>query len=97
MHGGELMTSRDFCYWLQGLFELGSPKAMDETQTALIRAHLAMVFKHEIDPSMGTSEHQDELREIHEQLDAVDAKIVDAKEELRREHRASDPNRRIMC
>jgi len=24
------MKSRDFCYWLQGLFELQNPKALDE-------------------------------------------------------------------
>ncbi len=45
------MTSRDFCYWLQGLLELQNPKALDEKQTDLIRAHLHMVFIHEIDPS----------------------------------------------
>ena len=46
------MTSRDFCYWLQGLFELGGPKALDEKQTDLVKRHLAMVFVHEIDPSI---------------------------------------------
>ncbi len=45
------MKSRDFCYWLQGLLELQNPKALDEKQTDLIRAHLHMVFIHEIDPS----------------------------------------------
>jgi len=62
------MTSRDFCYWLQGFFELGTDGsyALDEKQTASIRAHLALVFKHEIDPLAGPPEHQKALNEIHE-------------------------------
>lgn len=46
------MRSRDFVYWLQGMFELSDLKTLDERQTELVRRHLAMVFKHEIDPSM---------------------------------------------
>lgn len=59
------MTSRDFCYWLQGLFELQNPKSLDENQTDLVRRHLALVFKHEIDPSYGDRNHQRELEQIH--------------------------------
>lgn len=65
------MTSRDFCFWLQGLFELSETKALDEKQTALVRAHLAMVFKHEIDPSAGTPEHQAELQKLHDRVEEV--------------------------
>lgn len=45
------MKSVEFCYWLQGLFELGQPVSLDAEQTASVKAHLAMVFVHEIDPS----------------------------------------------
>ena len=47
------MTSRDFCYWLQGFFEIASVNVenLNETQVKQIRAHLALVFRHEIDPS----------------------------------------------
>lgn len=62
------MTSRDFAYWLQGLFELENPKTLNANQTALIKKHLAMVFKHEIDPSMGEEQHQNELNAIHNSL-----------------------------
>lgn len=58
------MKSRDFCYWLQGLFELQNPKALDEKQTSLIRAHLHMVFIHEIDPSFPHNQ-QSELTNAH--------------------------------
>ena len=49
------MTSRDFCYWLQGYFELtgeGSPEPMSADKIGMIKRHLALVFKHEIDPSI---------------------------------------------
>lgn len=60
------MTSRDFCYWLQGAFEITKAKALSEDQVAVIQAHLNLVFKHEIDPSMGDKKLQDELNKIHE-------------------------------
>lgn len=65
------MTSRDFCYWLQGFFEISGDPRLDVaeplniTQVAMIRKHLALVFKHEIDPSMGPPSHQAELNQIH--------------------------------
>jgi hypothetical protein len=65
------VNSRDFCYWLQGFFEIGqsySPQkqlSLDSVQTDMIRKHLALVFKHEIDPSFGPPEKQAELDKIH--------------------------------
>jgi hypothetical protein len=64
------MTSREFCYWLQGFFELtGEPgrmaKGLTDDQTEQVRRHLALVFKHEIDPSAGGAAHQAELNAIH--------------------------------
>lgn len=64
------MTSRDFCYWLQGFFEIKGPdtdESLSHGQVEIIKSHLAMVFKHEIDPSMGDQKHQDELNLIHPQ------------------------------
>jgi hypothetical protein len=57
------MKSVEFCYWLQGLFELAEPKSLTEAQTRMVKNHLALVFKHEIDPSYGSD--QDELYDIH--------------------------------
>lgn len=62
---GNTMTARDFCYWLQGVFEVGGVKQLDERQTDLVRRHLALVFAHEIDPSAGPPEHQKVLDAIH--------------------------------
>ena len=43
------MTPRDFCFWLQGYFEIeGKPtQALDAAQTRIIREHLALVFIHQ--------------------------------------------------
>lgn len=59
------MTSRDFVYWLQGFFEISEAKGMTEEQTSVVKKHLALVFTHEIDPSMGDQKHQDKLNDIH--------------------------------
>lgn len=58
------MQARDFCFWLNGLFELQEPKTLNEKQTDLIRRHLYLVFKHEIDPSM--PDPTGELQAIHD-------------------------------
>ena len=69
------MTSRDFVYWLQGFFELNDlvqpPKKLEdmtpiEKQILCVRNHLNMVFKHEIDPSMGDAAHQAALSQAHQ-------------------------------
>lgn len=77
------MTSRDFCFWLQGYFEVaeeGRTKDADGVtravtlspeQVVMVRRHLALVFKHEIDPSMGPPAHQAELSQIHQPATAV--------------------------
>lgn len=68
------MTSRDFCFWLQGFFEIddankeGIPRerlGLTNTQVDMIKKHLALVFVHEIDPSMGDEKHQELLSRIH--------------------------------
>lgn len=60
------MTSRDFVYWLQGYFEINLDNTgLSVEQTDIIQKHLALVFKHEIDRSMGDQQHQSELNEIH--------------------------------
>jgi hypothetical protein len=60
------MTSRDFCYWLQGFFEISETTEITEKQLQVIKNHLNMVFKHEIDPSHGDAAHQKALSEVHQ-------------------------------
>ncbi len=59
------MKSTDFCYWLQGFFELSNSASIDSKQMETIKNHLHLVFKHEIDPSYGTLNEQMVLSTIH--------------------------------
>lgn len=63
------MKSRDFVYWLQGYFEILAPAqncgSLTAEQVHVIRNHLAMVFKHEIDPEGGDSILQEALNNLH--------------------------------
>ena len=65
------MTARDFVYWLQGVYELGNPKSFDRKQVAQIKAHLALVFEHDIDPATdgGDPEVKAALDKIHDGLE----------------------------
>ncbi len=50
------MKTTEFCYWLQGYFEMRA-KGRDEdvgltgAQARCIEQHLALVFQHDIDPA----------------------------------------------
>lgn len=68
------MTSRDFCFWLQGFLELNAAAddgsadqrpRLDVKQVECVKRHLALVFTHEIDPSMGPAKHQATLDTLH--------------------------------
>jgi hypothetical protein len=66
------MTSRDFCYWLQGYFEIASladssTGQITTAQADMIKRHLSMVFIHEIDPSIdqGNPVKQGLLNQVH--------------------------------
>lgn len=39
------MTERDFCYWLQGFFEITERKKLTEKEVEQIKKHLTLVFK----------------------------------------------------
>jgi len=67
------MTARDFCYWLQGYFELQSAGlekvslnlGITHNAAVVIKRHLDLVFAHEIDPAAGGPEVQKKLNAIH--------------------------------
>ena len=69
------MTSRDFAYWLQGFFEIRDlepekgKRGMTTEQIELVRKHLNMVFKHDIDPSFG--DDLPDLTKIHSGIDSA--------------------------
>ena len=62
------MTSRDFCYWLQGFFEIQGidPSwGIPADKAEIIKRHLSLVFAHEIDPQAGGPDVQAKLNAIH--------------------------------
>ncbi len=44
------MNTIDFCYWLQGYFEVSGDERPTKEQVDTIKNHLNLVFRHEIDP-----------------------------------------------
>jgi len=59
------MKSTEFCYWLQGFFELTETSGpLTAHQADLIKRHLNLVFIHEIDPSY-PDDQQQKLNETH--------------------------------
>jgi hypothetical protein len=62
------MTAREFCYWLQGYFEISDDDKTTVLGTAQVRAirrHLEMVFAHDIDPKAGDAAEQAKLNNLH--------------------------------
>jgi hypothetical protein len=61
------VTSRDFCYWLGGYFQINGPSennncpSLNSSQVAVIAEHLARVFRTELEPSA-------ELRKLQESI-----------------------------
>jgi len=64
------MSSRDFCYWLQGWFELNATidhRAGASAETLdVIRNHLSLVFIHEIDPQHAQTVPANIAQPIHD-------------------------------
>ncbi len=81
------MNARDFVYWVQGYFEiLGEDKPLTAEQVKVIRNHLNMVFKHEIDPSFGDVKHQEELDKVHFPV-LTKIELDKLKDDLRRDYK----------
>lgn len=41
------MTPKEFCYWLQGYFELTNHTDLTQDQVRIVKDHLAIVFNQE--------------------------------------------------
>jgi hypothetical protein len=96
------MTSRDFCYWLQGFFELtkhanGELPFLNPSQASLIERHLALVFQHEIDPSFGSPEERAKLQATHDGITALEARIAELEAQPPRIIERDRGSERIMC
>lgn len=75
------IKATEFCYWLQGLFELSDELSLSKRQADIIKTHLNMVFVHDIDPSY-PKEQQNKLDYLHNEgviLDSSTNKTPDVK------------------
>ena len=43
------MKPSEFCYWLQGYFEVSGQSELTKEQGDMVQRHLSLVFKHELD------------------------------------------------
>lgn len=92
------MKPEEFCYWLQGFFEMSNPKTLDEKQTAALKAHLALVFEHAIDPSYVSHLPPAEAEDRRENLQSIhDGKPPKRPPHVRFDVRDLDPHRRYKC
>ncbi len=65
------MKASEFCYWLQGYFEISERKnGLSPKQTETIQRHLSLVFAHELDKQNdeGSPEVADALQKLHDGL-----------------------------
>ena len=64
------MKAAEFCYWFQGYMEIAGEQALEQglgkEQLDVVRRHLSLVFKHELDPTHGDAKHQAELQAMHD-------------------------------
>ena len=57
------MQASEFCYWLQGYFELsGGEETISKEQAKAIKRHLDLVFVHDLDPKQVA----EKLQQIHD-------------------------------
>lgn len=92
------MTSKDFVYWLQGFFELSEDNAaLSEKQVATIKAHLTLVFLHEIDPSYSDDPMVQKIfQNIHDKKKPLDGLTISGTKPSRSEFRR-DSGAEIKC
>jgi len=64
------MNSRDFCFWLQGYFEISDAKTMTDEQVEVLKNHLRLAFVHEIDP-LRESQTPASVKELNNTHDGV--------------------------
>jgi hypothetical protein len=63
------MTSEQFCFWLQGFFELSqNVNTLDMKQVQVIKNHLNLVFAHD---SGSCVQYQNYLQDIHDGQDGA--------------------------
>jgi len=73
------MTSRDFTFWLQGFFEVSNVETISKVQVQIIKNHLNLVFKHDIDKQYTSG---DGTQEVHDGIKPSSKNNFPFKDEL---------------
>ncbi len=73
------MTPRDFCYWLQGFFEINNPITIDPIELDIIKDHLKLVFRKET-PDRSVVPFLDNEREVFDDNYVKEALGIDKEE-----------------
>lgn len=62
------MKPDQFCYWLQGFFEISDPVELDYEEIKQIKNHLNLVFTHYLDPESNAETNVDPatLQAVHD-------------------------------
>ncbi len=71
------MKAEQFVFWLQGLLEIGKPETLNKEQVEIIKNHLNLVFKHEIDPSLNEGKSKEEVKELQDVHNGKKKKLSD--------------------
>lgn len=97
------MTPETFCYWLQGLFEVGKPKALNAEQVEMIKEHLALVFVNVTKQREEAKKRIDETRAQHDETQSRVREVLDALQKKSADPRRArvvlpvDPSKVLIC
>lgn len=71
------MTPKEFCYWLQGFFEMANPKELTPEQTEMVKKHLTLVFINITNPAQPPAfESTKDLEEWYKNILTTDCKAI---------------------
>ena len=72
------MNAQDFCYWLQGYFEIAGNNSMTDEQVAVIKEHLQLVFNKVTTVSSKPQQiDEDKLKKAIEEINKLKEKKED--------------------
>ena len=92
------MTSKDFVYWMQGMFELTDVTTLNEKQVNLIKNHIKLVFLYDIDPSYSDDPAvQQLLKNVHAGKKPMDGISKDITKVDKKTNKYQEMDDKIRC
>lgn len=86
------MQPLEFCFWLQGMFEIGNPTTLDANQVSVIKDHLKLVFN-KVTPERSAPV----LKDVMDSSVCSGKSVVATTPNLHQTFCASDPRTRRIC